>query len=296
MATSILIDSTDPRVQDRTPFMDLSIGGQNGAMPDPANWVSGSGYVPQKLIAVLLEAPSLMQYMPGGNKNIATLKALIELQPIMIDGLKAGLEVEMGEAIVGHAGEMMQSPTKTSRPRSEPSFTWKEKYGMAVAWFWHEYIRYLMLDPDLQAANIVAVPEYKGEPIVGNAQAFTTLFLEPDPTFRNVTNAWISFNMMPQGTGEINGKREMAGAGEIPDVNITFSAYTRTGNAVKRFAKNYLQSLQLTDLRPNDLKLQTEYMGQGAGPMANVTNAASGYKEEIANSVINPAAAGGGGP
>lgn len=289
---NILVNGTDDRLQGRTPFIDLSIGGQNGAMPDPAHWVSGSGYVPQKLIAVLVEAPSLMQYMPGGSKNIATLKALIELQPKMIDGLKSTLTVEFGEAIVGHAGEIFQTPTKTSRERSEPSFTWTEKYGMAIARYWHEYIRYLMLDPDLQAAGVIASPSYQGEPIVGNAQAFTTLFIEPDPTFRFVTNAWICFNMMPQQTPDILGKREMGGNGEVPEASVTFTAYTRTGTAVVTFAQKYLQSLTLTDLRPIDLKLQDEYM-QGQ-VFANVDTAGQGYKEEISNAVMNGVAGGGG--
>ena len=240
----------------RTPTLDLAQGGQQGVMQNPFQWTSSAAYVRQKVIAILITAPEMMQYMENPQNQIAALKSLIELMPQKIDGLSSGLAWDYDGPLVGNAGEKFVAPIKGSRAVSAPVFEWSDKYGMAITRFWTEYGRQLILDPDLGVPGIVSSPAYlaaNSPAILPESQAMTVLFIEPDMTMTNVTNAWLVTNMMPMTGGEIIGKREMGMSGEVPPVTIEFTALTMIGKAVVILAQNYLNGLKLTDLRPLEL-------------------------------------------
>lgn len=261
-----------------TPKVDLSLGGQNGLMQSPYQWTSSAGYVRQKIIAILISAPLLMDFIDNPAIQISALKSLIELMPNKIDGLQSTVTWDYDGPLVGHAGEKFVSPLKAARAVSAPVFEWSDKYGQAVTKFWTEYGRLLILDPDLGVPGIVAAPGYisgGSPPILPEMQTMTVLYIEPDPTMTNVTNAWLSTNMMPLTGGEIVGRREMGGAGEVPTISVEFTALTLIGKAVNTLAKNYLASLSLQDLRPLELN------AYAPGVDANVDAAAQGLATEI---------------
>jgi hypothetical protein len=281
---AVLVDQQNALTAGRTRPLNLAEGGQNGAMMAPHQWVSSAGYMKQKVIAVLLSAPVAMRYMDSFQSNLASLKALIEVMPLSIDGLNSTLEWEFNETPVGNAGEMFETVTKGNRQRSTPSFRWSEKYGSSIQRFWTEYGRLLLQDPDLGVPGIVSAPGYlaAGSPaILPDHQAMTVLFIEPDETLTNVTHAWLCTNMMPKSGGEITGKREIGAANDVPEVNIDFTALTMTGRAVVEQAKAYLQSLNLANLRPTELRPFIE----GATP--DVASAQSGFRNKIDESVRN---------
>lgn len=279
---AVLLDQQNALSAGRTRPLNLAEGGQNGAMMAPHQWVSSAGYMKQKVIAVLLAAPLAMRYMDNFQSNLASLKALIEVMPLSIDGLNSTLEWEFNETPVGNAGEMFETVTKGNRQRSNPSFRWSEKYGSSIQRFWTEYGRLFLQDPDLGVPGIVSAPGYlsAGSPaILPDHQAMTILFIEPDETLTNVTHAWLCTNMMPKSGGEITGKREIGAANDVPEVNIDFTALTMTGRAVVEQAKAYLQSLNLANLRPTELRPFIE----AASP--DVASAQSGFRNKIDESV-----------
>ncbi len=268
----------------RTPMLDLSIGGQNGIMRSPAEWVSSANYVQQKTRAVLFTPPKGIQYLPSAELQYAALKSLIELMPQTIDGLTSNVEWNYEGPQVGNAGEKMESATQATRAVCTPTFTWSEKYGMSIARFWTEYGRMLIMDPDLTHPGIVATSNY----IAANSPAWlpdmysmTVLFFEPDVTFTKVTKAWLCTNMQPRTGGDITGKMEVNGAGEIPTVSIEFTALTLIGKPVNILAQNYLNSLNLTDLRPLELKPYTTSIDP------DVKAAAEGLASQVTNAVLD---------
>ena len=280
----VLLDKDSDQVQGRTPQLNLSEGGQQGAMSSPHQWVSGADYVRQKIIAVLISAPAAMRYLPESKDQIAILKSLIEVMPLTIEGLNSSIAWEFSETPVGNAGEMMESVINSTRERSIPSFTWSDKHGMAIPKYFTELGRQLLMYPDLDVPGIVANQAYIEDgspPLLPEQQSMTVLFIEPDTTMVNVTNSWLVTNMMPKSGGEIIGKREIAGANEVPTVSIEFTGLTMTGRSVTSMAKSYLNSLKLLDLRPLDLKPYAEEISP------DVLNAAEGFASKITDSV-NP--------
>ena len=241
----------------RTPTIDLSSGGQNGIMTNPQLWTSHANYVRQQIIAVLYTEPLALQFMPNAGSWLASLKALIEIMPQKIDGLQSSLSGDFDGPVVGNAGEKLESVIKGNRTPSAPVFEWSDKYGMAVTRFWTEYFRNLVIDPDLQFPGIASQPAYiaaGSPPLTPEMLTFTVLFIEPDQTMTNVTNAWLIANMAPKSGGEIIGKREKGGSNEIPTVSIEFTALQQPpGQAVFTLANNYLQTLNLGNMRPLDL-------------------------------------------
>lgn len=281
---AVLLDQANAMVGGRTQPINLAEGGQNGAMMAPHQWVSAAGYQKQKIIPVLLSIPSAMRYMDNYETAVASLKALMEVLPVSIEGLKSTINFEYNDTPVGNAGEKFHTPTQATRDVSAPSYRWPDKYGAAVQRFWTEYGRLLIMDPDLGVPGIVASQAYidaGSPPILPDQQAMVMLFLEPDPTMRNVTHAWMCANMMPRTGGDVEGKREMQAANDVPEVNIEFTALTMTGRAVIEQAKAYLNSLALTNLRPTELK---PFVTGISSAVADVT---TGFKHKIDDSVQN---------
>ena len=284
---STLIDKTTAGDGVRT--LNLAEGGQQGAMTSPHQWQSNANYVRQQLIAVLVAAPIAMRWVPDQKAQIAALKSLIEVMPKRIEGLNSTVTWEFAETPVGNAGEMFESVINATRERSIPAFAWDDKHGQAVAKFWNTYGHLFMMDPDLSKPGIVASQPYidaGSPPLLPEHMTFTTLFIEPDETMTNPINAWLCTNMMPKTSGEIIGRREMAAANEVPEVSIEMTALTLTGKAVLRQAKAYLDSLQLTDLRPTELKSFTDGIDTNAqGITPDVASAAEGFSSKITDVV-----------
>lgn len=268
----------------RTPTIDLSVGGQQGLMQNPQQWTSSANYVRQKIIAVLIAEPLLMHYMDNPDAQIAALKSLIELMPQKIDGLNSSVTWEYDGPNVGHAGEKFESVTKASRAVSAPSIEWSERYGMAIARFMTELGRQIILDPDLDHPAIVSSPAYiaaHSPPILPEHQAMTVLFIEPDVTMTNVTNAWLCTNMMPRSGGDILGSKEMAGTNSIVPVTIEYTAFTLTSKPVYVLAKNYLNSLKLNDMKPLDVRAYYDAISE------NVDAVQNGFAKEITDAVTS---------
>jgi hypothetical protein len=281
---AVLVPEQDPRfLEGETRPLNLGEGGQQGAMRVPRNWVSMALYLKQKVIAVLVTAPGAMKYMPSPEQQVAALKALIELTPQTIDGLKSTTTWTFATTAVGHAGAMMETPTDGKVERSIPQITWAERWGGAIGKYWLAFGNTLVWHPQLTYPGIVSAEAYladKSPPMLPDMMSFMTLFIEPDETMTRVTRAWLIANMMPTTSGEITGKREMGGAGEVPQVSVTFTALELQGAAVHQLALNYMKSLKLSDLRPAHLKSYVDAIAP------NVVNATKGYAEMITESVI----------
>lgn len=280
---TVFLDKDSSLVKGYAPQLDLTEGGQNGLTRAPHQWVSGHSHVRQKLFATLISAPSGYQWMEDTEKRIATLKALIEVLPLTIEGLTSTITWEFSETPVGNSGEMHETVIDAKRARSVPSFTWSEKAGEAIAKFFTENGILLQMDPETGYPGIISAPKYieAGSPtILGEHQSMMVLYYEADATLTNITNAWLVSNQMMKSGGEILGKREIAGAGEVPTVSIEFTGMTLSNSHVVKMAKEHLATLKLEDLRPDDLKPYTSEIS------ADVKAATSGLASKITDSVV----------
>lgn len=252
VANAILQQGTGITGGKNAPMVDLQTGGQLGFAPDLASWVSNQAYTRRNVFCLLVEAPKGFNYMQDPATMIGILRSLVELHPLSIDGLNAGLEVEFGASSpVGGSGQVQEDFTDVKEVVSKPVFRWSEKYGMPIATFFRKWITDLMMDPNSKVANIATLAT-KPTDMLSDMTSATMIFIEPDPTFTKVVKSWLCTNMMPSGTGEITGKRDLTQANEPVTYDITFTAITQFGTGVDAFAQQLLSAISLTGANPQN--------------------------------------------
>lgn len=247
---AILESGTAYATGHQAPMLDLQFGGQMGYAPDLSEWVSNQSYVRRNLICMLIEAPKAFSLLPNPTQWVATLRSLVELHPISIDGLNAGLDVEFAESPVGGAGQMQHDFTDVKEAVSNVTFKWKEKYGMPVANFLRGWIINLMMDPNSKFANIATITGKAPTDMLADQYAATMLFFEPDPTHTKIVKSWLVTNMMPKKTGDIVGRRDLTAAGEQTEYDIEFTGIAQFSLGVDAFAQKMLDGISLTGANP----------------------------------------------
>lgn len=256
------------------PMLDLTYGGQQGWAPNLKEWISNQAYVRRNLVPVLLEAPRFFELMPDPAKWTSSLKSLIELHCRSIEGFNAALTVDLDEHPVGGGGEMQQEVINVTRARSEPSFTFIEKYGRPIQTFIQHWIQYALMDPETKYA-LVGTLENNPDDLLADWYSMSCLFFEPDPTHRKVVQAWITTNMFPRETGEIIGKRDLTASSEMLTLTIPFTGISQYGMGVNLFAQKILDGINMVKSNPY---LRPEFIEDIS---ADVKAAAEGYKKNV---------------
>jgi hypothetical protein len=257
------------------PMLDFTYGGQQGWAPNLVEWVSNQAYVRRNLICVLLEAPQFFKLMPDPQKWVSSLKSLMELHCKSIEGFNAGLTVETDEHPVGGAGEMQQEVTDVKRARTEPSFTFVEKYGMPIQTFLHNWITYGLMDPDTKFAMVGTLSNQKPEDLLADWYSMSCLFMEPDPQHRKVVKSWVTTNMFPKETGEIIGKRDLTTASEVLNITVPFTGISQFSLGTNLFAQKILNTINMNNSNPY---LRPSFIQDIS---ADVNAAQDGYKKNV---------------
>jgi hypothetical protein len=231
------------------PMLNPAYGGQMGYSPDLTEWVNNAAYVRRNVICLLLEAPRFFQLMPNPQKWVQTLRGLFERHPLTIEGLNRTLEVSTTPTPVGGGGEEQEEVTDVKRSRSTPSFAYWDKYGMPIRTFFHDWIQYGLMDPDTKFAGVGTLSNYPTD-MLPDMYSATAIFIEPDPTHRQVVQAFLTTNMFPKNSGEIVAGRDITNALQMNQITIPFSGITQTGLQVNAFAQTLLDSLSITNANP----------------------------------------------
>lgn len=232
------------------PMLDVTFGGQNAFAPNLTEWVSNQAYVRRNLICVLLEAPRFFQLMPDPQKWVDTLKSIVELHAKTIEGLNGGITLEFDEHAVGGAGEMQQEVTDSKRARSEPVFTFVEKYGLPIQTFLYQWLTYGVMDPDTKIALVNTLTGTKPTDMLADQYTASMLFMEPDPSHTKINRSWVCTNMMPKSAGTIEAKRDLTAASEILTLNIEFTSIAQFNLGTNLFAQSILDQINQQNANP----------------------------------------------
>lgn len=261
------------------PMLDLTNGGMMGFSPDLKEWVSNQAYVRRHVFCLLLEAPAVFQLLTDRNPDVwvRNLRALVELHPRSIEGLNAGLTVETADTPVGGGGEVQQEFVDVKQARSQPVFTFDEKYGMPIQTFLRHWITYGLMDPQSKVANVGTLGATAPTDMLADQYAASMIFIEPDPTHTKVVKAWLCTNMFPLGTGDIIGSRDITAAMNLQQLNIEFTAITQVGSGVNTFAQKLLDNINITNANPY---LRESFISE---IHADVATAPVGYKAHTEN-------------
>jgi hypothetical protein len=273
--TKAILDQKAYGRKSNQPMLDLSYGGQFGWSPNLTEWVSNQAYVRRNLICILLEAPRFFKLMPEPSKWVESLKSLVELHCRTIDGFNAQLTVDTDTHPVGGAGEMQDEVTDVKRNRSEPSFTFIEKYGLPITTFLYNWITYGLMDPDTKYAMVGTLSGTRPEDMLADWYSMTCLFMEPDPTHTKVIKAWVTTNMYPKSTGVIEGKRDLTVAGEVSTLQVDFTGISQYNIGTKVFAQKILDNINIVNANPN---LKPSFIQSIS---ADVNASTEGYQQNV---------------
>lgn len=260
------------------PMLDLAYGAQMGFSPDLTQWVSNAAYVRRHVFCLLLEAPRFFQLMPDSYKWTEALRVLFEQHPLTIEGLNAGLTVETDETPVGGGGEMQQEYTNVTRARTEPVFTFNDKYGAPINTFLRNWIEFGLMNPQSKVANVGTLVGNRPTDMLPDMYAATAIFIEPDPTHRKVVRSWLVTNMFPLSDGDVTGNREVKAALQMSNMSIQFSGIAQYGLGPDMLAQTLMDQLLLDNANPH---LRPAFV---EGVDAEVAAAAGvGYAAQVAN-------------
>ena len=263
--------------------IDIDKGGPFGYQFDPNFYVSNTGYTPRNIIALLVEYPRGFDFLPQPEKSIAALRSLIETQSKNITGLRTGVNVESSERPIGQGGHQMRDPTNVTEEISEPEHVWDERHGRPIHNFFQFYIRNLIQEPITGQPGLMNIsPEVASgedpQDLLADMYSFTTLYIEPDPLRRYVTEAWLVTNMYPTTSGTIESQFDPEAGQDVPEITVPFTGIPVVSQGVRNFAQNKLDEINYVNAGP----MQRPFWPDGID--SDITAAERGYMENLSAS------------
>lgn len=275
LTDTILQNSTAYISGKQSAVVDLRNGGQLGYSPVYAEWVNNAKYIRKNMIAILMEPPTGFEYLDPSGTMTSTLKALVELHAMSIEGLNSKLTVDFAESPFGAGGQFQEDPTDVKEERANISFKFEEKYGMPIFNFFKYWITGLIMDPNTKVPTIATL-QNRPPDMLPDRYSATMLFIEPDPIHNKVVKACLVTNMIPKDTGDAVMRRELTAAGEQTTYDIPFTGIPQWSIGVDALAQRILDSLSITGANP---QRRAAFLD---GISADVAAGAKGYQSEAA--------------
>lgn len=231
--------------------VNLALQGQNGYLTNLNNLPALTDYVRKPTIFKVLVPPVGLTMMPNKEIYIAAYKNMIETMMQGWTGLNRTLNVSVNETQVGHAGEVMQTPTRVSRARTQLTSTLVEKDRRPFIRLMEDITRYTIGDPEVGHPLLSSInPDFKDQ--LQDMYGAILLAYEPDKTFRYVENAFLLSNVFLHGDiGENIASRQLQQDGEVPTYNLTWTCFQKVGYAVDKLAQQFMDANRVTNLDPS---------------------------------------------
>lgn len=217
---------------------------ENGILFD--NWYYAQPHIRQHTIAYVLSVPRVLDYFTNPQQAIAIYKALFEIHPKNISGLKSDLTVDYHDVAIDASGNQLSDVTKVSQAVSSLSVTWDEKYGKAIKRFWRHLVNMSLGDHYTQVPGISKYLSYDESDIIYGWEwkAGIILHVEPDPLRKRPVDAWLQIGVMPGSTGTQDGGRDIISATQGEEVSIDFKCATYNNSFVMDLAAMMLKASQ----------------------------------------------------
>lgn len=234
------------------PMTNLDRGGQFGHATNYPDYISDTPHVRMPMIARVIETPRGFIHMDNPARWNAAYVSLIERHPRTITGMTSTLSLETRETPFGAAGEMIEAPSKMTRARSTPQFTWIDRYGRPITHFWNNYGLELLGDPDTQIPNVATRANVSVQDFLLDYIGGTILFFIPDRTFKHIDQAWLTTAFFPKDTfPTVEGTRDVTVGNDLQEISMSFAGVTQQGVGVNQFAKEILNTMSITNTNPS---------------------------------------------
>ena len=209
-------------------------------------------------VIVVLNTPSMWERFP---KAQAMLRAIIETHATSVTNIDFGYTLETAETVVGHDGQTLKVPTRTTRSSVEPSIEVPEYPGMPV----YNLFKQWMFDiqhPDTNASvlpsKMLAGSEYTPNSAVSDANftdmpgwyvsaySMSIAIIQYDPSGLpdRIYDAAIITNMFPTSIGDVGFNRQI-GTTEMKPRTIQFTGLIQHNEMTKALGVNIAKMLSM---------------------------------------------------
>lgn len=252
--TNILLGARAWQTGTEQAHLNPAFGGQFAYATEPGEWLSAQGHVPRNIIPIVIETPTFFNNMPDSEYWKQAWRVFFEKHARTIEGLKAGVTVDVGEHAFGGAGEMFQEVLDVKRERSTLSISLTEKYGNVWQNFWEDVITFGMMDPESKTPLTATLD---GQPIDDNlADRYSGVvaFIQPDQSGIKCHRCWLGVNIWPHSNGGVEGKLDRTSALAIKELSLDFSIIAFHGHGPRVLGQTLLDGITKTWANPQNRK------------------------------------------
>lgn len=225
--------------------------GQNGTGIRITKLDGATPLVFNPVIPVVLTVPTMWAAFPQKQEM---LRALMETHARNITGIDFSYALEATPIQLGHDGQQMDVPTRTTRSQVSPSATFVEYTGNIIYKFFSDWI-FDIQHPDTNASALPAmgIMDEKMPGWTMSAYSMSMLFIQPDPTGLpdRIVDAYIIVNMFPKDIGEIGFQRQL-GTSEHKERTINFTGIVQHNNNTKELGIRTMKMLGLHRINYNN--------------------------------------------
>lgn len=207
------------------------------------------------VVCIVLNTPSMWDKYP---KLQEMLRAIVETHAKTISGIDFGYTLETTDTPVGHDGQTLKVPTRTTRGAVNPSITVPEYPGMPVYNLFKQWI-FDIQHPDTNAsalpANIGDTARLQDSDIPGwfmSAYSMSMICIQYDPSGLpdRIYDACVITNMFPTEIGEIGFERSI-GQTKPMERSINFSGLVQHNEMTKALGISVAKMLNMHKVNYN---------------------------------------------
>jgi len=203
-------------------------------------------------VCIVLNTPSMWDKYP---KLQEMLRAIVETHAKSITGIDFSYTLDVEETPVGHDGQNLSIPKRTTRSGVNPSMTVPEYPGMPVYNLFKQWI-YDIQNPDTNASTLPAqLGDDSDAEIPGwfvSAYSMSMICIQYDPSGLpdRIYDACIITNMFPKEIGEIGFERTI-GTTKIMERSINFTGLVQHNEMTKALGISVAKMLNMHKVNYN---------------------------------------------
>lgn len=203
-------------------------------------------------VCIVLNTPSMWDKYP---KLQEMLRAIIETHAKSISGIDFSYTLDVDETPVGHDGQNLSVPKRTTRSGVNPSITVPEYPGMPVYNLFKQWI-FDIQNPDTNASTLPAqLGDNSDADIPGwfvSAYSMSMICIQYDPSGLpdRIYDACIITNMFPKEIGEIGFERQI-GNTKLMERSINFTGLVQHNEMTKALGISVAKMLNMHKVNYN---------------------------------------------
>ena len=240
-----------------TVMVNPSQGSFNGYRSDLENWTTMQPRTPRSIIPIVIATPLMFNKLPGSQSLVKNLKAMYEVHPLTIKGLKHGEELITDEVDIGGSNSKLHVPIDVKAVESIVTFEWSALRGdpykrLIELWYRNAIMDYRTKFPTI--ANYLGKGRAKEAAIM--TLPWTSLsmaFIEPSVDGMHAEYCWIGSNIIPKSTGVTEGQRDLRTGQQVPVESIEHTGFYECTNTTRAMGSEMLTVLRDKAVNPDDV-------------------------------------------